>query len=323
MNIRKLTPGHSMTSNGFTLIELLVVIAIIAILAAILFPVFATAREKARQTSCLSNEKQLGLGISQYLNDFDETMPSGTWSWGAGCGWAGQVYPYVKSTGAFMCPDDVQAANPTVSYAINANLTPLPNGQYSEHGLLISQMAAPSRTVMLAEVANNTLGSGNYAAASGAGFAGHNYNLATTGDIVSSNVPSSPGGVGVGLSADPSGDNESNSGGGVPTTAANAMKWATGYPRGCPTSGASNGFDTNGFTGALGRHNGGACYVFADCHVKWLPSNNVSAGAANATVSVANQIAWGVQCGYSGAGTYNAALTTCNDATIAATWNYN
>ncbi len=108
--------------KAFTLIELLIVIAIIAILAAIHFPVFATAREKARQTACASNEKQLALGITQYLQDFDEHMPSGTWSWGGGCGWAGQVYPYVKSTGAFMCPNDSQAGNPTVSYATCAPL---------------------------------------------------------------------------------------------------------------------------------------------------------------------------------------------------------
>ena len=65
------TPSRS----GFTLIELLVVIAIIAILAAILFPVFAQAREKARQTSCLSNSKQLGLGLLMYVQDYDETWP--------------------------------------------------------------------------------------------------------------------------------------------------------------------------------------------------------------------------------------------------------
>ncbi|HEY3298451.1 MAG TPA: prepilin-type N-terminal cleavage/methylation domain-containing protein, partial [Armatimonadota bacterium] len=62
-------------NSGFTLIELLVVIAIIAILAAILFPVFAQAREKARSASCLSNEKQIGLGLMMYMQDYDETYP--------------------------------------------------------------------------------------------------------------------------------------------------------------------------------------------------------------------------------------------------------
>jgi prepilin-type N-terminal cleavage/methylation domain-containing protein len=64
-----------MRRNGFTLIELLVVIAIIAILAAILFPVFAQAREKARQTQCLSNMRQMGLAVQMYLQDFDERFP--------------------------------------------------------------------------------------------------------------------------------------------------------------------------------------------------------------------------------------------------------
>ena len=84
------------TNSGFTLIELLVVIAIIAILAAILFPVFAQAREKARGISCLSNTKQLGLGILMYAQDYDERFPCGVLPTSGpgfnGIGWAGQSY---------------------------------------------------------------------------------------------------------------------------------------------------------------------------------------------------------------------------------------
>ena len=101
--------GAGKSNRGFTLIELLVVIAIIAILAAILFPVFAKAREKARQITCASNLKQIGLGFTQYIQDYDERIPCVTDD-NAGNngneGWAGQIYPYIKSVGVFKCPDD-------------------------------------------------------------------------------------------------------------------------------------------------------------------------------------------------------------------------
>jgi len=99
----------SMTDRrGFTLIELLVVIAIIAILAAILFPVFARAREKARQASCQSNLKQLGLGIRMYAQDYDERnvmiANSGNIVGGNGIWWMIQLQPYVKNININECP---------------------------------------------------------------------------------------------------------------------------------------------------------------------------------------------------------------------------
>ena len=102
--------------RGFTLIELLVVIAIIAILAAILFPVFAKAREKARQSSCLSNVKQLSLAIMQYAQDYDERLPmyaDGRYSYN----WDVAIAPYVKNTQVFNCPS--ASGGPATRYGMS------------------------------------------------------------------------------------------------------------------------------------------------------------------------------------------------------------
>lgn len=91
--------------RGFTLIELLVVIAIIAILAAILFPVFAKAREKARQSSCLSNLKQIGVAAMAYAQDYDELFNPGDFLVdGADNWWPHVLYPYIKNTQIYRCP---------------------------------------------------------------------------------------------------------------------------------------------------------------------------------------------------------------------------
>ena len=107
---------------GVAFWEVLVVLAIISFLIAFLFPVFQRVRTKNHRyprTSCQSNLKQLGLGITQYYQDFDENFPPGVTA--AGNGWAGQIYPYVRYGGAYQCPDD-PATGQFISYAANQNL---------------------------------------------------------------------------------------------------------------------------------------------------------------------------------------------------------
>ena len=101
--------------SGFTLIELLVVIAIIAILAAILFPVFARARENARRTSCLSNTKQMGLGLMQYSQDYDEMLVPNVGGNGNSESWPDLLQPYLKSYQIFICPSATDSAPDSTS----------------------------------------------------------------------------------------------------------------------------------------------------------------------------------------------------------------
>ncbi len=119
-------PARSASSCGFTLIELLVVIAMIALLAALLFPVFQKVRENARRTDCLSNLKQIGLALTQYTGDNDEALPPGAYSPPSGLiTWRQLIFPYVKSGQVFVCPsnpygDMPSADNSTfISYGCN------------------------------------------------------------------------------------------------------------------------------------------------------------------------------------------------------------
>lgn len=119
-NARSGAKRSKTVSQGFTLIELLVVIAIIAILAAILFPVFGRARENARRSSCQSNLKQIALGVMQYKQDYDEKFPlATTLNVPGSIGWATATQPYLKSIQIFQCPSEPGSStdlpNPTVA----------------------------------------------------------------------------------------------------------------------------------------------------------------------------------------------------------------
>ncbi|HVK04474.1 MAG TPA: DUF1559 domain-containing protein [Armatimonadaceae bacterium] len=189
----------SQPGAGFTLIELLVVIAIIAILSAILFPVFAKAREKARQTACLSNTKQIGLALNMYVTDYDETLPpryQRNFSMPAPqqSTWRVLLYPYVKNAGVFTCPSNprtdvtnssplyfVQPSGPFlgVSYGCNWNVIGQPDpGSWGFRALpeieFPASLIAFSESVELApEVVVFRSGTGSNLSTSGL-YAGHN-----------------------------------------------------------------------------------------------------------------------------------------------------
>jgi prepilin-type N-terminal cleavage/methylation domain-containing protein/prepilin-type processing-associated H-X9-DG protein len=159
-------------SAAFTLIELLVVIAIIAILAAILFPVFAKAREKARQSSCQSNEKQIGLAILQYTQDYDEMYPMLRANpFGTGTiYWREFVWAYTKNSPIMSCPSnsanktwDAGAPDPGVppifdSYSLNPRIGE-PGGWsqgWGKGGATLATVGSPASKILVAEAISNT-----------------------------------------------------------------------------------------------------------------------------------------------------------------------
>ena len=126
---------------GATFWEIIIVLAIVTFLVAFLFPIFngtEANKQLRRRSSCQSNLKQLGLGITQYTQDADGNFPAGLTP--TGNGWAGQSYPYVKSTGVYHCPNDLATA-PSISYAANQNLLKQ----------RVSKLSNPAATVALYE----------------------------------------------------------------------------------------------------------------------------------------------------------------------------
>ncbi|MBC8137084.1 MAG: DUF1559 domain-containing protein [Fibrella sp.] len=153
--------GSTPAKRAFTLIELLVVIAIIAILAAILFPVFAQSREKARQTSCLSNEKQMGLAIMQYLQDHDDTYMAADHDATSPYTWFEPLQPYLKSRDVFRCPSldkNDETGLPVDSPLLASNgkeyTAYIINGLFS-HATEEAKFKIPSEQVLVAEREKN------------------------------------------------------------------------------------------------------------------------------------------------------------------------
>ncbi len=226
------------------------VIAIIAILAAILFPVFARARENARRASCQSNMKQLGLGLLQYTQDYDEKYPNGiavngqTWR---GVGWGGETAPYLKSRQVFVCPSDAAGgsgnaatAGSPISYAFNQSMG----------GVNLAAINETARNVMLSEVSTKA-----------------NVNL------------DSPIEAGDYKSPADFGDNLITA-----TAANNGECCAGGAARPIQATGPYlDGAGTNVSTANVARHFDGANFLLADGHVKWFKGAAVTYLAANAS----------------------------------------
>jgi prepilin-type N-terminal cleavage/methylation domain-containing protein/prepilin-type processing-associated H-X9-DG protein len=263
-------------NRGFTLIELLVVIAIIAILAAILFPVFAQARDKARAASCLSNTKQMGLGITMYAQDYDETYPQAYWYTNDLNGadgynqWSGLIQPYVKNNAIFVCPSDpnkglppttpgldVQA--PRISYVANAAVLPRKRRSIDPANVAsVASVEFPADTIVVAEMTNylSCINDTSNAGTNGGAYVNKSHRS------TNAFMTSATGGTWKGEDASQFAPNLSAVYAVTPALASQA--WAT-----CKAPGYAGGALQIAYM-QPDRHTGGSNYTFADGHSKFF-----------------------------------------------------
>ena len=252
----------SLRRRGFTLIELLVVIAIIAILAAILFPVFAKAREKARQTSCLSNMKQIATGLMSYTSDYDETLPlcytylNGTGGTGGYNHWSGATRPYINSDQLFVCSSDKSKGlaptntfdlqPPKISYIANETVMGRPRAHY--HAVGLAELDDPTGVIMIGEITDYPYAIGGSSGASGVAYKSHRpANVFTASCTNSDSAPAGP-----------------------PFTQASMGECQAAFDQAAALTDMLAEGPTHAIYLSPTRHNGGANYAFCDGHAKWM-----------------------------------------------------